>query len=46
VVRTDPSAAAQVIGDPDAVVFLSEVGVPWCSGAFQLSASLAGGVDA
>lgn len=41
VVRTDPAAAAPVIGAAEAVAFLSEVGVPWCSGVFHLGASLA-----
>lgn len=41
VVRTERSAAAEVIADADAVAFLSEVGVPWCSGVFHLGASLA-----
>lgn len=41
VVRTERSAAAEVIADADAVAFLSEVGVPWCDGAFQMCASLA-----
>ncbi|SEK55614.1 SUKH-4 family immunity protein [Streptacidiphilus jiangxiensis] len=41
VVRTDWSAAAEVIAAPDAVAFLSEVGVPWCSGVFHLGSSLA-----
>ena len=41
VVRAERSAAAEVIADVDAVAFLSEVGVPWCSGVFHLGASLA-----
>ncbi|WP_042422641.1 SUKH-4 family immunity protein [Streptacidiphilus anmyonensis] len=41
VARTERSAAAEVIADADAVAFLSEVGVPWCSGVFHLGASLA-----
>lgn len=41
VLRADPAVAAEVIGDRDAVAFLSEVGVPWCSGAFQMGSTLA-----
>jgi hypothetical protein len=41
VVRTDRSVAERVIVRADAVVFLSEVGVPRCSGLFEMDASLA-----
>ncbi|MFE0464103.1 SUKH-4 family immunity protein [Kitasatospora sp. NPDC058965] len=41
VLRTDPVVAAEVLGDPAAVAFLSAVGLPWCGGLFQLSAELA-----
>ncbi|WP_042387331.1 SUKH-4 family immunity protein [Streptacidiphilus melanogenes] len=41
VVLADRSVAEQVIGRADAVAFLSEVGVPRCSGLFEMDASLA-----
>ncbi|WP_037606866.1 SUKH-4 family immunity protein [Streptacidiphilus rugosus] len=41
VVLTDRSVAERVIARADAVAFLSEVGVPRCSGLFEMDASLA-----
>jgi hypothetical protein len=42
VLRADRAAAARVLGHAATAAFLAEVGLPWCSGAFQLSSVLAG----